>query len=741
MFERLEPLLSLAEDIVYFPLDYFESRWRRFAPRFAVFCLLLLAAYWPVLGGAMIWVDFDQVKNNILLKSARGLTAIWMHPSTMTAYHPLAATMLWIEYHLFGQHLAAGFHCVSLLLHGACAGLVWHFLRRLSVPGAWLGAAVFALHPVQVQSVAWISRQGSLWAALFFFLAILSCFRFYRLRPPPPEELSTLFTEQEDGTWATNVSGDFPPERRWLWYAISLALFFAALLTQITTAILPLVVLVALWWTRGRPRRNDLLALLPFAALSLFFIALHIGLDKLHGQPIEGGVTLSAADRFLIPPRAAVFYLVKLFWPHPLLFVYPRWHVSAGAAWQYLFPAAVAGIAIVLWVQRRRLERPLFRALVASLLLFLIFLLPFAGFFGIEWMRYSYVADQFQYLACLAPLSFAVGCLVLGATVQKWFSFDGARVARLGAGALLLLILGILTWRQSRTYADEQTLWERTLAYDPSSPTAHARLGAILLAHGKTDEAIAHFREAVAHDPTSVMAISDLGKAFELQMRLPEAIEQYNLALRIEPNNPDINASLAGVYVIQKDLAAAAEYYRRALASRSRDELLHNNLGLVLVRQGQLPEAIDQFQASITINPNLVAAHLHLSAALFTQGQLDRQRGRMLQGNDELSQAAEQLQTAKALDPNNFDVHMTAGAMLGSLNQYGAAEQMFRAAIHLNPRSAEAFNNLGLALVKEGNLSEAIYSFGRALDINPDYVEARENLHHAQKDRDASPGK
>jgi hypothetical protein len=493
--------------------------WKPFAAGF-VLLLLVVGAYVPATGGGSIWDDDHYVSENADLRSAAGLWRIWMVPQSSPQYYPLVFSSLWIEYHLWGLW-PAGYHVVNVLLHGVNAILLWRVLARLQVPGAWFAAALFALHPVEVESVAWITERKNVLSGLFYFAAALCYWRFC-----PPEEVPSF------------------GGRRPAWYGVALLLFGAALLSKTVTASLPVALALIAWWKRGKLSVRDGLALLPFVALG---IALGLGtvwLEKHHVGAAGQEWSLTVAQRLIIASRALTFYAGKLFWPVDLTFIYPRWEIDPTDWRLYLYPLGVVGLFLLLWATRWRWGRG---PLVACLF-FAGTLVPALGFFDVYPMRYSFVADHFQYLASAGLLSLAAAGCVLGWQRLR----PELQRLRYLAGGVVLLLLALLTWGQGYIYRDEPTLWEDTLVKNPSCWLAHNALGKEYYQHGLYREAEEHFAAALTLIPvgwteTQAKAYSNRGVMRQAQGKLEEAQADYEQAMALDPNNPSFHLNLEAV--------------------------------------------------------------------------------------------------------------------------------------------------------------------------------------------------
>ena len=427
-------------------------------------CLLIfvatLVAYWPALNGAFIWDDGGHV-TRAGLRSLAGLGRIWFEVGATQQYYPLLHSAFWVEYQLWGD-APSGYHLLNVLLHATSACLFGVMLRRLAVPGAWLAALVFALHPVCVESVAWISEQKNTLSTVLYLGAALAYWRF-------------------------------AADRRRAHYALATALFVLALLTKTVTATLPAALLVVCWWQRGRLEwRRDVLPLLPWFVLGVAAGLITARVEHTLIGTKAAAFSLNAVERVLIAGRVVWFYLGKLFWPADLEFIYHRWTISTTNAWQYLFPLPAIAALGALWWGRRQRRGPLAGALFFGGTLF-----PVLGFLDVFPFIYSFVADHFQYVACLGIFA------VVSAGVAGLSARTSLRTIRIAA-ALVLLTLGTLTWQQSGIYRDVFVLYETTLARNPACWMAHNNLGIALAKAGRKEEAITHFRQSLQINPGNV---------------------------------------------------------------------------------------------------------------------------------------------------------------------------------------------------------------------------------------------
>ena len=593
--------------------------------------LLVFLAYLPALRGGFIWDDDYYVTQNPTLHDLGGLQRIWFKVGAVPQYYPMVHTTFWLEYHLWGLN-PVGYHLINVLLHATAAILLWQVLLRLRIRGAWLAAVLFALHPVCVESVAWITERKNVLSAVFYFAAALAYLRF--------------------AAWAEPGG---PNRLRWYWYLGALVLFMAALSSKTVTCSLPAALLLVSWWKKGRVQRGEILPLLPFFVLGVGLGLLTAWIEKYHVGAQGAAWSLTFSERCLIAGRALWFYAGKLVWPVPLAFIYPRWKIEPAVWWQWLFPVAAAGVVAGLWLARRRLGKgPL-----VAVLFFAGTLGPALGFVNVYPMRYSFVADHFQYLA-------GVGLITLCAAGL-------ARMPRI-IPATLVVLLGALAWQQAGIYRNLETLWRDTLAKNPDCWLAHNNLGLLLNNQGRNEEAMEHYRKAVQIDPNDFEALYNLGIALAAQGQFNEAIENFRKAIQIKPNDCD------------------------AL----------NNLGIALAAKGRFDEAFENFRKAIQINPNDCDALDNLGTALAERGQFD--------------EAIENYHKAIQINSNRPQTFFHLGTTLGQSGRTREAVVQYREALKLNPNLAGALNNLAWILASNPddelrNGAEAVRLAERACEL------------------------
>jgi len=653
--------------------------WRRDWLLGATLLLAVGLAYARMWSAGFVWDDNGHVTAREL-QSASGLVRIWAEPGATQQYYPVLHTVFWLEHRLWGE-APAGYHLINLWWHALAAFLLWRVVQRLELPGAALAAVIFALHPVCVESVAWISEQKNTLSAVFYFSAALAYLRFDRGRRPS-------------------------------WYALATGLFVLALATKSVTATLPAALLVVFWWQRGRlDGKADVRPLAPWFALAAVAGSVTTWMEHAYIGAQGAAFALNPADRVLIAGRALWFYAGKLFWPANLTFIYPRWEVEADGVGQYLFPLAAALVFVGLFALRRRA-----RGLLASALLFAGTLFPALGFINVFPFTYSFVADHFQYLAAavMIPALVAGGAGIAG----RWPAVRGLAAM---TGAATVALLAILTWRQTAMYADAESLWRATLERNPDCWMACDNLGNLLLQRGQPEPAIELFRRALAIRPEDGFAHNNLGFVFLHAGQLDEAEAEFAAALRLDPENAEAQNNLGEVLRQRGRPEEAVRHFTRALAIKERYPAAHFNLGLALRQAGRLEEALIHFHRAIDLEPDNPDLRYGYGLALAAAGR-----------NDD---AVPQFRTAVALRHDFPAARLNLARALARAGWRDDATKALREAAATSPGDADVHNELGVVLAQAGQAEEAIAEFEQALRINPDHPQARRNLDLARRQR------
>jgi tetratricopeptide (TPR) repeat protein len=693
------------------PYDWFEHR-----PWFLALVLVVVTflAYQPIWHAGFIWDDDAHLTANPAVAASNGLPKIWSSLA-VSRYYPLTLTSFWIQRRLWGLN-PLPYHLVNVAVHATNAVLVFFLLRRLRVRAAWLAAMLWALHPVNVESVAWITELKNTQSGLFFFLAVW------------------CFLQSEAGA------------ARHRWYTLALVCGLAALLSKPSTVVLPLVLLLCVWWERGSWRRADFLRTAPFFIFALGMSALTVIEQRGHIQ--RAGTAewnLGMAERFVVAGKAVWFYAWKVLWPARLTFVYLHWKLDAGSFGSWLPLAALVVGGGLLWTSRRQSWA---RTGLFGCGFFVLLLLPVLGFFDVFYFRFSYVADHFQYLACLGLIALAASAgSAICQRAGRWGRDWGTVVA-----AIALLILGVSTWRQARIYHDMKTLWGDTLTKNPRCWMAHNNLGSVLLQDGNVSDAIGHYDQALRLKPDYDEAHYNLGIALAQTGRTDEATTQYRLALRIKPDYAEAHHNLGIALVQLGQIQEAIAHYQQALRINPDFAEAHNSLGIALVQLGQFGEAIAHYQRALRLNPNFSQANNNLGIALAQTGKLDdaiahyqqalrakpdyaealNNLGIALAQTGKIEEAITHYQQALRINPDYADAHNNIGTALAQTGKIEEAVAHFQQAVRINPNLATLHYNLGNALAQVGRVPEAIVEYQQALRIKPDFTQAQNALAQLQ---------
>ena len=621
--------------------------------------LLLVAvtvvAYTNVYRAGFIWDDDDYVTENSLLPAADGLERIWTTTES-PQYYPLVFTSFWLEYRLWGL-APGGYHTVNVLLHALNAVLIWRLLRRAGLRGALLVGAIFALHPVHVESVAWVTERKNVLSAFFYLLSIWAYWRF-----------------EEQG--------------RNRWYFSALVLFVGGLLAKTVVCTLPVVLLLLRWWRRQPVGLRHVLLLAPFLVIGAGMGGLTIWYERWH--VLHGALgphwQLSLAERILVAGRALWFYPAKLIWPVPLIFNYPRWELAPNQVTAWFWPAAAGLLAVVLWKLRRRLGRgPLVGVCYTA-----VTLAPALGFINVAPLRFSFVADHFNYLGSLGVLATLVG----GA---NWLLYRRPRLdanqrskpahfVGIALAFVVLLLCAGLTVRQTKAYASAETLWRHTLRHNPDSWLARVNLGVLLLKEGRTEDAQRELEQVLARNAdvaeARMHAQINLGHLARRRGDPHAALALYRQALQIEAEMPEALFSLAATYLELQDYRTAAELYQRYLDQHPTDARAHCNLALAQEHLGKIDLAVAHVLLALEHDPDLLTARVQLAHLYLAQGRLDP--------------AQAQLSAALNTQPHWVEVRLLLADVRCRQGKPSDARALLEAGLRLDPKATELQQRLEL---------------------------------------------
>jgi protein O-mannosyl-transferase len=635
-------------------------------------CCAAFAAYYPALSGKFVWDDASWTSEiSDLLHDFAGLRAMWTDPNALQQYFPVTGTTFWLDHQWWGDWTTP-YHVENLLLHVVSALLFWRLLRWLEVPGAWLAAGIFALHPTMVESVAWITERKNVLSMVLYLAALLAYGKF-------------------TGFWK-----ETEPPRRWGSYALALLLFSLALLSKISVFAFPAVLLLIAWWKTGRVRwKKDLLPALPFFALAigLGFFDSWLETHSLGAQGDDWNLTWP--ERFLVAGRALWFYAGQFVWPVPQCPIYPRWQLDAHSFVQWLWPAGVVLVLAGAW--------RLGRGPLAALLYFIGCLFPLLGFMNAYGTLYSFVAHRWAYVSSLGLIALAAAILAR-ATARR----PGVLI---GVAVVLLPLLAALTWNASLAYRSPEDFWKATFAVNPDCWVAWYNVGCERLSEGKVDEATTSFTRAIVLRPGYSEAHNNLGEAYSRAGRTKEAMEQFEKVIELKPDRSRTYFNVGNCLVALGRLDEAVARYQKCLDLSPDIVEAHNNLALVLLRQGKVPEALAQYREVTRLKPEDPASFRNLAEALRMTGAPH--------------EAAEQYEATVRVDPNDT-VALTrlswlrATAQDAALRNGGQALQLAQHAEEISGgKNADALRSLAAAQAESGQFEKAAETARRALALVP----------------------
>ena len=620
-------------------------------------CLLVAVCYLPATEAGFVWDDALFLSAEPV-RDAAGIWDIWFAPSSMKEaeghYWPLVYTTFWLEHKLWGFE-PLGFHIVNILLHIVNTLLLYRVLLLLPVPGAWVIAAVFAVHPMRVESVAWVIERKDLLSGLFYLVAALA--------------------------WLLHARSG-----RSRLYLLSLATFGLALLSKSVAVTFPAALVIWYWWKAGRVSTADWVRVLPFFLLALAVTAA----DLAHYRSLEDiSFDYSFIERLLIASQAVWFYAAKIAWPATLAGIYPLWdvHVADPVGW-----ACVAGglaVAVTLWLLRDRIGR----GSLAGALFFLVTLSPTLGFVDYGFMQFSLVADRFQYLAGIGLIALAVG--VAAQSTRMLPGRTGSWTIPLAG--VLIAVLGAATWQQAGIYRDDETFFRHVAQLNPKAPLAHFNLGNALRDKGRQQDAAAAYQSALELDPEHSGSINNLGLALTELGRFDEAESTFQRGLKLDPEDTEVLNNLGLLKANTGQPESAERFYRQALEIKPKNPTYMNNLGLALVEQDRLDEAERYYRAAMDIDPGRPDTVGNLSLLLAQMNRDEELRALLAEhGSGSAASNSSQLQV---------------GDVLRSQGRFEGAVAAYRTELAETPGHAPTLIGLGLALEGLGQIDEAARQF------------------------------
>ena len=554
-----------------------------FYSRVALIFILVLVVYTPAISNGFIWDDDVMLTDNVVMKADDGLRRIWF-TTELSDYFPLTSTTFWIEWRIWGLN-PIGYNVTNILLHALSGVLLWRVLLRLKVPGAWLAGILFTVHPVCVASVDWIAERKNTLSMVFYLAALIFYLRF---------EL----------------------DLRKRTYAFALLAFVLALLSKTSVVVFPVVVLLCAWWQRSTISKQDIVRSLPFfmAAMVFGLVTVWFQLHELLSGELRSTDTL--LTRLLGGSWAIWFYLGKALWPVKLCMIYPQWRIIETRVLSYVPALLWLATLVTCWVFRRRWGRPFFFGLAY----FTIALLPVLGFLHMDFLRFSQAADHLQYIALpgITALTVAIG-------VAGWKRFCRSDAAKWpGATAFIaacpVLLFSVLTWQQSSTYVDEETLWRDTIRKNPTGWVGYHNLADRLAELHRFDEATHYYQQALELEPDYAKGHNNLGNCLVVLGRIDEAIDEFLDAIQTKPELAEAHHNLGVAFYQQKEYAKALECFKKASALQPEYASAYFYAGNTELQLGYLNEALNDYFKAAKYNPDEPDIHYNIGITLGVRG-------------------------------------------------------------------------------------------------------------------------
>ena len=659
--------------------DALIATWRSWIPQ----ALLIIGAglwiNWPAVHGGWLWDDNHYISENSLMGDPLGFLKVWVTRGHLRDYCPLTSSVEWIQWQLWGNN-TFGYHLTNVVLHLTGAFLLWRLLARLGLSHAWLGGLLFTVHPIMIESVAWVSELKNTLSLPLLLLSMLA--------------------------WLAWGKGG---EQRF--YLGSLALFVASLLAKPTGMMLPVIFLGHAWQMRGKLGWNDIKVTLPFfaAACVLGFVALTPpplppGSEGIHPAWHLGSALATVG-------WSTLFMLGKCLLPVNLLPVYPSFAVTSPNVFDVLPWLALGGLAGLLWLSRAQWSR----VVLLSLGFFMINLVPIIGFIFMHYPDMEWSIDHLLYLPIIGLIAPVVAGLdYLDSRVSSLW-----RVVWRPLFAASVIVMAWGGHAYAGWFASWESLWTNELRSQPGNRAALLNVASIFVDRNEFPKAIPYLQEALLLQPDDTEARFDLGLCLANTGQPEQAQEQYRQVIQQAPDFAKAYVSLGGMLLKAGDITGAEALYRQGLQNAPGDAALCINLGGLLMKQGRTAEVIDLYEKALESSPNLAQLQYDLGVALLGKGSI--------------TDAAEHLETAVKLDPTLVAAHENLGVALAQLGRLPEAIEQFQAVIQLNPKSVTARDNLVLALSQTGQIPEAIEVCQQTLQIDPTDARARDSLAKLQQ--------
>lgn len=627
--------------------------------------LLLLVVtvlvYLPAMRCGYIWDDDYYVTANDTLRDVDGLVRIWTQPGAVPQYYPLVHSVFWVQYQLFELN-PVSYHAVNLLCHVLVSLLWWRVLKRLNVPGSYLAALIFAVHPIQVESVVWVTELKNVLSGVFYLLTAMCYLRFAGVA--------------EDG-----ITDNIRPTR-WGWYGLAVLCFVAALLSKTVVCTLPAAMVLVMWWKRRRFPWHDLAMLIPLFVLGAV-MGLHTAMMEKNHVGAEGADwAFGFADRLLIAGRVLWFYACKIIWPAKLVFFYDYWQIDPRQFWQWLMPI---GVLLVIYALLRNRRVWTGKPLVA-VLFFAGTLFPALGFINVFPMRFSFVADHFQYLAGMGIIALVSGVY--------WHGLRDIPKVRMVIAMLIVTILGVRATNYIPVYSNQQTLWQHVIANNAAPWMALNNLGVIHRDQGELNQAEICFKQAIVHRPTEYSSYNNLGLVYRDKEQYDRAFAVLEHGLPFDTRGVTLYASMARVREMQGRPLDAIALLDIATQKKPGRADLWLNMGILQIQQQLWDDARKSLQQAVNRDPSNTKAWRALA--------------RTSTSPDAYRQMIDIYKKALAFHPDDASLHGELAVIAAMAGDDELAIEHWGIALKLEPGNRQYTLNLGKMYYKRRQWKQAI---------------------------------
>jgi tetratricopeptide (TPR) repeat protein len=715
--------------------DFFNS------PAGGVALVVLVAiCYLLTIQHTYIWDDDAYVTDNPHLRTFAGLSQIWTHIGATPQYYPVTFTSFWLEVQTVGLNPQVS-HAINLLLHAASTLLLWTILRKLLVPGAWMAAALFAVHPINVESVAWISERKNTLSMAFGLSALWVYLRYAGLivvekviPAPKPKPAEGEAGEEEEGEGVKLSLPDDPTRL----YLIFLALFMCALLSKTTMSVLPVAILVITWWKHGRVTMKDIRPLLLpiglafIAGMLTSWIEQHPYINGARGPEWQLGDSWASDKlaRLALAGQVSVFYVVKVLLPHtspnlvhvsespgwitpylpwPLMFSYPKWRVNIANPLQWLGTILCIAVPLILWVGRSKLGR----GPVAIVLLYFVGLLPAMGFFRIFPQRYSWVADHFAYVGAIALF---IGLAALGTIILRRVQAQAREIAGCLVGGVVIVPRVVLSIVHSTSFADAPTLWHETIVRNPRSWWVMLNEANSLVSHAKQ-------MKAEKKDPADIRGVL---QSSEIHIRnalkiYPDSYEGYYQLANLARDLGRVGPALYNAQESEK--AAARMQQEKFLYPRFMLASLYTITGQ-FDKAKQIYRDLQPYESKLAEQFAIPFVEARIALATLLKRELEKTPGPNMSEHDRkiVADIIEQYVAASDLLPTAPGPKIELARILMEAGQDLEAARLISEVITVNPNNIDAKYAAALLAIRSGNLTMANNQLVNLVQTNPDYV-------------------